>query len=150
MELLNELHSIPETYSQLSKSITRVYSNNTIEKIKKSVNKKVHFSRLEEVCKMKELDTDNKSNYDDYIEIQTNDKSGIIPTIRILQHQNINKTLSQNINCELGTIKEDPKMTLHKKQYQKELERYNYLRRYNENRFMRILKVRVRILYNLR
>lgn len=94
-----------------------------------------------------------KSKFDKYIEINKTDKLSAVPVIRKLNFKDINNTLTNNINYEAGLIrgglegevvneKSKKEKNLEMKKKEKELERYNFLRRYNENRFMKIMKLR--------
>lgn len=67
MELLNGIHSIPDSYSRLNKDLNRLFSNRTIEKVKEKVTKKINTNIFDDVCKMKVIeDEDNeKKNYDE-------------------------------------------------------------------------------------
>ena len=154
-ELINQLEPIEETYSTVGKNLNYLYSNKTIEKLKIHANKKVKPAFvIDEIKKMKnnDLEKRQKSQYDKYISIQTKIKNNKIPPLRKLNFQeNLPESSSiktqeefqfiDDINGSDSTTNARADAEL-KLQEQKEYERYLFLRRYNENRFMKLMKLR--------
>ena len=124
----------------------------TIEKVKMFSTRKINPTFIDDAIKQAEREEEQiKNKFDKYIEITKIDKLSAIPVIRKLNFKDINNTLTNNINYEAGLIRgglevvnEESKKekTLQMKKNEKELERYHFLRRYNENRFMKIMKLR--------
>ena len=132
-----------------------LYSNKTIEKLKIYANKKIKPAFvMDELAKMQSNDFEKqqKSQYDKYISIQTKIKNNKIPPLRKLNFkEDLPESSSTKIQDEFQFIDDingsDSTTNARaeaelKLQEQKEYERYLFIKRYNENRFMKLMKLR--------
>jgi hypothetical protein len=132
-----------------------LYSNKTIEKLKIYANKKIKPAFvMDELAKMQSNDFEKqqKSQYDKYISIQTKIKNNKIPPLRKLNFkEDLPESSSTKIQDEFqfiddingsdSTTNANAEAKLKLKE-QKEYERYLFIKRYNENRFMKLMKLR--------